>query len=542
MSALVQKGDWDGFVAAFINNLVQLLILTPLCLGVLGFSPELVLGRILPGVAFSFLVGNLYYAYLAWRLEKRGLGKKMTALPYGISTPAVFANVFLVMLPAKMIAEQNGLDAPETVAWRAGLLACAMGGVIEVAGAFCAARLRKMVPRVALLSSLAGVGLGFLGLAFLFQLMQVPQMGIPMLFVSLLLLLRPFALPTWLPATGIILLLGTGLGWIFGLAPVSTLQLSPLESIAVYMPGWYVSDILLACRESEIMAIISVVLPISLLGVIASLQNIESAAAAGDVYPERPCLLVNGIGSLAAAFFGSPFPTSIYIGHPAWKEMGAQKAYSVLNGVAITAICLSGFLGAVVWMMPVEAGISIIFWIGLIIVTQSFATSPREHIPAVVVGVLPGFAAWVIVLINGLLIGAAGSSGGNFRYDEEFLHVQAQFGNFLGGGIALQQGFLLVAMIWSSITVFVIERKFRAAVVACLLGAGLSAIGLMHGFTLRDGAVLVDIPLLQSSKEAWLDWIASPQETLGYLLAALALGVLGGVLPDGKGASTDYTD
>ena len=83
------------------------------------------------------------------------------------------------------------------------------------------------------------------------------------------------------------------------------------------------------------------VIPIGLLGVLASLQNIESASAAGDEYPVRPSLVVNGLGTLAGALFGSPFPTSIYIGHPAWKKLGARAGYSVLNGVAITVICAS---------------------------------------------------------------------------------------------------------------------------------------------------------------------------------------------------------
>ena len=142
----ISRGDWDGFIAAFINNLVQLLILTPLCLGVLGFSVDLVIGRILPGIAISFLIGNIYYAYLAQKQMSATGRKDICALPYGISTPAVFANIFLVMLPAKLIAESKGLEDPETLAWQAGILACVIGGLIELIGAFFAANLRKWVP------------------------------------------------------------------------------------------------------------------------------------------------------------------------------------------------------------------------------------------------------------------------------------------------------------------------------------------------------------------------------------------------------------
>ena len=50
----IGRGDWDGFIAAFINNLAQLLILTPLCLGVLGFSVELVMGEYYQGLLSHF--------------------------------------------------------------------------------------------------------------------------------------------------------------------------------------------------------------------------------------------------------------------------------------------------------------------------------------------------------------------------------------------------------------------------------------------------------------------------------------------------------
>ena len=54
------RGDIDGFFGLALDNLVQLLVLTALCLGVLGFPAELVYGRVLPGAAVSLLVGNLF--------------------------------------------------------------------------------------------------------------------------------------------------------------------------------------------------------------------------------------------------------------------------------------------------------------------------------------------------------------------------------------------------------------------------------------------------------------------------------------------------
>ncbi len=77
-----------------------------------------------------------------------------------------------------------------------------------------------------------------------------------------------------------------------------------------------------------------------LFNVLGSLQNIESADAAGDAYPAMPCMAVNGLGSIVAAMLGSCFPTTIYIGHPGWKALGARSGYSILNAIFFAVLAL----------------------------------------------------------------------------------------------------------------------------------------------------------------------------------------------------------
>src|SRR4029453_17581911 len=98
------RGDVDGFFGLAIDNLVQLLLIDGLCRFVLGFPPELIYGRGLPGAAVSILVGNVAYALQARALARRTGRSDVCALPYGINTVSLFAHVFLVMLPAKALA------------------------------------------------------------------------------------------------------------------------------------------------------------------------------------------------------------------------------------------------------------------------------------------------------------------------------------------------------------------------------------------------------------------------------------------------------
>ena len=127
------RGDVDGFFGLALDNLVQLLLIDALCRTVLGLPPALLYGRVLPGAAVSLVVGNLFYAWQARRLAARTGRTDVCALPYGINTVSLFAHVFLVMLPAKLVAEAAGAADPARVAWQAGLVACFASGLIELA-------------------------------------------------------------------------------------------------------------------------------------------------------------------------------------------------------------------------------------------------------------------------------------------------------------------------------------------------------------------------------------------------------------------------
>src|SRR5205085_11458371 len=127
---------------------------------------------------------------------------------------------------------------------------------------------------------------------------------------------------------------GTARSWATGIAPVGARP----EGAALHLPIPVFGDLLAALTGGHLWPYLSVIIAMGLFNVLGSLQNIESAEAAGDSYETRPSLIVNGLGSIAAALFGSAFPTTIYIGHPGWKAIGARAGYSVLNAVFITII------------------------------------------------------------------------------------------------------------------------------------------------------------------------------------------------------------
>ena len=469
------RGDIDGFFGLFVDNLLQLLLILTLCPLACGLPPEFVAGTILPGAAISIAAGNFFYAWQARRLARASGRNDVTALPFGINTVSLVAFIFLIMAP---VYRDTG-DA--RLAWRAGLFACLLNGIMEMAGAFVGDFVRRVTPRAALLSSLAGIAITFIAMGFVFQIFASPAIALVPVFLILAGYGGKVRLPLGLPAGFVAVVIGAATAWTlhaFGLAAAPS---APAASLGLHLPHFYFSDVFRLFSEPTGWKYLAVIIPMGLFNVVGSLQCLESAEAAGDRYPTRPSLLVNGAATIAAAFLGSAFPTTIYIGHPGWKAIGARSGYSLLNGILIAVLCLGGAVTVVLRILPLEAALGILLWIGVIITAQAFQTVSRPHALAVAVGLIPSLAAWALFLIETTL-----------RVNQiDFMTGAARFGQeiFFSGVVALSQGFVLSSMILAALTTNLIDRNFRAAAGWALVAAALSAVGLIHAYRLTPAGV-----------------------------------------------------
>jgi AGZA family xanthine/uracil permease-like MFS transporter len=489
---LFVRGDVDGFFAIALDNTVQLLLIPALCIGVVGMAPSLVYTRILPGIAVSYVVGNLFYAWQAHRLAERENRSDVCAMPFGLNTPTMIAYAFLVMQPARQLALAHGSADPDRAAWQAGIVACLGSGLIEFGGAFVAESLRRLTPRAALLASLSGAGFAFLTLNFVFDLFAHPLVGIPTLGLALLFFFSGLRPRGGVPAALVIVAVGTGVAWATGLAPGGPLVPG---AVGVHLPRFVLGGLVQGLREGQFLAYLPIILPMGLLNLLASMQCVESAAAAGDSFALRPSLLATGLSTLGAACFGSPFPVGIYIGHPAWKRMGARAGYSTLNAVFMTVVCLTGSLAAIGWAVPVQAGIAIFIWIGLIITIQAFEATPPRHWPAVIMGMIPVLISWVTFSIkSGIRIAGTGP---DFSFSPAVLDRFHAAGTFIDGGFAVEQGAFFAALILSAATVMIVERRLMAAAGWLVAAAGLSLLGLMHAWRAVGADTVGSLPLLE---------------------------------------------
>ncbi len=520
------RRDLDGFFGLFVDNLVQLLLIVALCGGLCGMTGEdarFLYAYILPGAGVSIIFGNLFYAWQARRLARREGRDDVTALPYGINTPSLLVFVFFVMVP---VYRETG-SAEQ--AWRMGLFACIGSGMIEFIGSIVAERVRRQTPRAALLSTLAGIAIGFISMTFALQIWARPILALVPTAIVLITYFARLRFPWGVPGGLVAILVGTLIAWV---APAEWVQRSmsgadvrsAWEQVGLAWPVFAGGEILSVLRQppEQWLRFVAVVVPMGLFNVIGSLQNIESAEAGGDCYETRPALAVNGLGTMIAALLGSCFPTTIYIGHPGWKGLGARAGYSTLNGIVITVICLTGAVALVDKIVPIEAGMAIVLWIGVVITAQAFQATPREHAPAVAVGLFPAIAAWGATLVFGAFDLAGGSTIQSLIEANPGANVS---GFSLHGLILFERGYIFTCMILAAISACLIDRKFYRATVWALVGAAVTFLGLTHAYQLSGN--VVDYLLVFAAPEDNVVAFRAAGIARGYVLMGLVFAACG---------------
>ena len=234
--------------------------------------------------------------------------------------------------------------------------------------------------------------------------------------------------------------------------------------------------------------------PFALATVVGGIDNTESASAAGDEYRARDILLTEAIATIVAGACGGVVQNTPYIGHPAYKAMGARAGYTLATGLVIGVGAAIGVVSLLVGLLPEAAVAPILIFIGLQITAQAFLASPARHAPAVAMSFVPAVAAVVLIEAGGLLRGV-GRSAAEFTGEAKIGYDTL---------LVLGNGFVMTALIWGSALAAIIDRRLVAA--AAVLGAGgvAALFGIVHS-PLPTGAVFWpwsapgSVPLLLAS-------------------------------------------
>ncbi|RUR30520.1 NCS2 family permease [Vreelandella nanhaiensis] len=469
-----KKEDTDAFFALFQNNIANFIVIAITMLG-MGFPTSIVYGQVLPGAAIAVMVGNFYYAWSAARLARKENRTDVTALSYGISTPVMFVFLFGVLLPAKQ------LTGDVELAWKVAVAACFISGAIEAAISIIGRWVQYHLPRAAMLGAVAGVALTFIAGEMLFKTLEVPVIGLLVLAIIIVGLVARVSMPFKLPTSLFAIVIGTAMAYLIGDAgserfsdAFTHLGFYPLLPNLAWFEG-------LGLLFTGMLAVLTVVLPITLYNAIETMNNVEAMEAAGDKYDVRECQAADGVGTMIGALFGGVFPTTVYIATVGAKWMGAGRGYSLLNGAVYAIATMTGLIAVLAAIIPVSVVAPILVFVGMSMIATAFQANDTRYYPAVALAMLPYFANYIMT-----------------RFNRGAGEVVSDISSAI---VVMGQGAMFMAILLGAMTVSVIDHQFRRAAAFAAIAAGFSFIGLMHAPKLAFNA--------------------APEFVMGYLAMAL---------------------
>ncbi len=489
-------GDLNAFFGLMVDNVTNLVILAVILQG-FGMKPEFIYKNMVPGTALGVLFGDVVYTIMAWRLANKTKNPNVTAMPLGLDTPSTIGIAAAVLGPTFIASGNN-----EMLTWKVGMATLILIGIIKVIMSFFGGYVQKMVPKAGLLGSIGGIGIALLCVLPLLTLFKMPVVGLVALGIILYSLIARLDLPMRLPGVFVSVIVSAAIYHIF--APMGLLGVHyevPKFSflLSFPMPTFAFMD-----GMSEAVKYLPIALPFGLLTIIGGINVTESARCAGDDYDTKSILLTEAFATLIAGFTGGVAQSTPYIGHPAYKHMGARAGYTLATGLFIG---IGGMFGYLTWMLQVlpDACVApILIFVGLEIASQAYHECPREHAPAVTFAFLPIIANLLLIIVGQILMAVPADIQAKFSPD---LKLTIDIISMLG------HGFILTAMLWGGALALIIDRKLATAGHYFIVTALFTLFGIIHS--------------ISPNGDMYLPWNVSSrlpvQFTAGYIILAILM-------------------
>ena len=459
-----------------IDNISGMILMTSLLVG-FGMPRDFVLGRMIPGTAVGVLVGDLIFTALAFRLAWRTGRTDVTAMPLGLDTPSTFGSVILIIGPAFQAALGRGLppEAAARHAWFLGIAMLLASGIFKLACALFSGWVREAVPRAGLLGSLAAIALVIISFLPLLDIAVYPVAGCVALVVILATLTARWRLPHNIPgALGAVVLgclvyygmhlagLGPGLG-AEGTQPSSLLRLALPAPLAAFWQWFQVS-------WTEAVSYLPVAIPLALATVVGGIDCTESAAAAGDDYSTGQIIAAEGLATLVGGLFGGVIQSTPYIGHPAYKAMGARSGYTLATAIFVGAAGICGYFDWIFYLIPKAVIFPILIFIGLEITAQSFHATSARHYAAVALACVPALAYLALITLNHVLP----------ELGKPFAELRPETRQWIATVTILSGGFIVTSLLWGTILTHLIDGRVKPAAATLILAGIFAWFGIIH--------------------------------------------------------------
>ena len=497
------SGEMEALCELFFDNLATLLGVTGSAVGHIGYGiigsqdvgPEgypiavasawedIYFNKHIPGAAFALLFGNVWYSWMAGRLAAKEDRLDVTAQPYGMNTTGIFITLYTVSLGAlfdglfKYIPDgPDGIDAAAQnaamYAWKVSVTGNFIMGLFEMSGFFLGDLIRWALPTCAVFVPLTGVGFVWLAFSPILDIVAEPMMC----FLPFMIVVAGFfgyvRYPMFkikghvitFPVALMAILVSVIIGWAGGCKHYGegaerygydTCQGTDGPTAKLYYEQYAFKPSILSGVGTglggfaHVAPYLATIFLVAASGFLATMTCVESAELAGDAYPMCETMIIDGLGTCIGAIFGSFYSTTVYIGHPAHKMLGAKRGYSFVNGCLYFFLLLSGLFAPLYAVIPKCANGAILTFVGLLLARQAFEESPPRHYPALILGIFPFIANWAkLDMPNNQGVKMIGPAGG-----------------------------IIVGLVLTALTAWVIDRKFKQATIGAIIGIPLSIFG-----------------------------------------------------------------
>ena len=256
--------------------------------------------------------------------------------------------------------------------------------------------------------------------------------------------------------------LGPGLG-AEGSKPSSLLRLALPAPLGAFWE-WF------GLSWTEAVSYLPVAIPLALATVVGGIDCTESAAAAGDDYPTGQIIAAEGVATLVGGLFGGVIQSTPYIGHPAYKAMGARAGYTLATALFVGAAGICGYFDWIFYLIPKAVIFPILIFIGLEITAQSFHATSARHYAAVALACVPALAYLALITLN------------NVRPDlaKEFGDLRPETQHWIATVTILSGGFIVTSLLWGTILTHLIDGRVKPAAAALVLAGIFAWFGIIH--------------------------------------------------------------
>lgn len=479
------RGDINAFFGLTLDNLGDMILMAGLLVGVFGMPAEFVLTRMIPGTAVGVMVGDLIFTLMAMRLARRTGRTDVTAMPLGLDTPSTFGTVFLIIGPSFRAATARGLEPIDAAhhAWYLGIAMILASGFFKLGCAMVSSLVRKMVPRAGLLGSLTAIALVIISFLPLVDIAAQPIVGFAALAIILATLTARWQLPRQFPGAlaavvaGCLIYYGlNALGLGPGLGAEGDHPSAQLRAVLPLPIGPFLAWLNEFWREA--VNYLPVAIPLALATVVGGIDCTESAAAAGDDYPTGQIIAAEGLATVVGGLFGGVIQSTPYIGHPAYKAMGARAGYTLAAALFVGAAGVFGYFDWFFYLIPKAAVFPILIFVGLEITSQSFQATAVRHYPAVALACVPALAYLALITLNQVLPSI------------EFQALPPSAQRWVQTVTILSGGFIVTSLIWATTLAHLIDGRIRAAAFALIVASVMAWFGIIHS-PLPSGPIIV---------------------------------------------------